>query len=264
VRIDLDIKQIDTLIRRIWTGQLSLFNLPVSLYTEIAVIMETGVFTGYGATLTAFDIQSPDYGTLKALRDNVYFFSAAKTFQEVKAMQSFIFTADGFKRSFRDFKKDAIQVFDRFNDAWLETEYNTAIAASQSASEWAAIEKDKDIFPLLRYVTQQDEVVREDHKPLNGLVFPVDDPFWRNHMPPNGFNCRCTVEQLEPDESKVTELTKELAGEIDDSTPELFRVNFAKDEIIFKEQGKGRHPYFNVADKYKVLKDNHFNLPRPR
>lgn len=264
MRLDLDFKQIDTLIRRIWTGQLSLFNLPVSLYTEIAVVLETGVFSGYGATLAAFDIENPDYATLKALRDNTYFFSAAKTFQEVKAMQSFIFTPDGFKRSFKDFKKDAVQVFDRFNDNWLETEYNTAISASRNASEWSEIEKDKENFPLIKYVTQNDENVRHDHKVLDGLVFPVDHQFWKDHLPPNGFNCRCYVEQLMEGEEEETKLTKELAKDIDESTPDLFKVNFAKDQVIFKETGKGSHPYFKVADKYKVLKDNHFNLPKPR
>ena len=134
MRLDLDFKEIDTLIRRVWTGQISLFNLPVSLYTEIAVILETGVFTGYGATLTAIDIESPAYEMVKSFRDNTYFFSAAKTFLEVNAMQSFIFTPDGFKRSFKEFKKDAVQVFDRFNDSWLESEFNTAIAEAQNGS----------------------------------------------------------------------------------------------------------------------------------
>lgn len=261
--IDLSKKRLDEIFKGIWTGRIQATNLPVDLYTAIALLLEKGLFSGFGGTLQSYDLNSPDLDVLKALRKNTYFFSAAKTFQEVKATQAFIFTPDGFRRSFTDFKKDAEKVMDVFNEAWLETEYNTTIAAAQSAAEWIDIQEDKDIFPLLRYVTQKDENVRHSHRSLDGIVKPVNDPFWRNNMPPNGWNCRCHVEQLEEGDTPETKLTEERQDQVNAATDDLFKVNFARDKVVFKEDGRYQHEYFKVAKKYEVLKNNHFNLPRP-
>ena len=34
------------------------------------------------------------------------------------------------------------------------------------------------------------------YKILEAIVRPVDDQFWNTYYPPNGWNCRCSVEQL--------------------------------------------------------------------
>ena len=41
------------------------------------------------------------------------------------------------------------------------------------------------------YRTMQDERVREEHQLLDGVALPKDDPFWKDHTPPLGWNCRC-------------------------------------------------------------------------
>ena len=33
--------------------------------------------------------------------------------------------------------------------------------------------------------------MRASHKPFDGLVLPIDNEFWREHYPPNGWRCRC-------------------------------------------------------------------------
>ena len=61
---------------------------------------------------------------------------------------------------------------------------------------WERIERVAERRPWLRYVAVQDARTRPEHMAWHGTVLPVDHPFWRSHYPPNGWRCRCTVEQL--------------------------------------------------------------------
>ena len=47
-----------------------------------------------------------------------------------------------------------------------------------------------------RYVTAQDEKVRVSHQAQNGVTLPKEHVFWSVWWPPNGWNCRCTIEVL--------------------------------------------------------------------
>lgn len=47
---------------------------------------------------------------------------------------------------------------------------------------------------FFRYVTVGDHRVRPQHRAWQGIVLPIDHPFWATHYPPNGFNCRCHVQ----------------------------------------------------------------------
>lgn len=50
------------------------------------------------------------------------------------------------------------------------------------------------------YVTVGDDRVRPNHELLNGTRLPKDHAFWQENMPPNGYNCRCTVIEIFRDE----------------------------------------------------------------
>lgn len=51
-------------------------------------------------------------------------------------------------------------------------------------------------LPFWRYRTMEDERVRPNHAALDGFVAAADDPVWSYIYPPNGFNCRCSVDPL--------------------------------------------------------------------
>ena len=65
-----------------------------------------------------------------------------------------------------------------------------------SRGRWQAIERRALSRPWLRYVSILDERTRPDHARWHGTVLRWDHPFWQAHYPPNGWNCRCTVQQL--------------------------------------------------------------------
>lgn len=50
--------------------------------------------------------------------------------------------------------------------------------------------------PYWRYTTAGDERVRPSHAAMNDRVYSAEDPIWNEWYPPNGFNCRCSVEAI--------------------------------------------------------------------
>ena len=65
---------------------------------------------------------------------------------------------------------------------------------------WQAIERLKETRPYLRYVAVRDERTRPKRRSWHGTVLPVDHPWWNTRYPPNGWNCRCIVQQLSGDD----------------------------------------------------------------
>jgi SPP1 gp7 family putative phage head morphogenesis protein len=49
---------------------------------------------------------------------------------------------------------------------------------------------------FIRLMTAGDHRVRDSHALMHGVVLPVRHPWWQTRWPPNGFNCRCTVQIL--------------------------------------------------------------------
>lgn len=82
-------------------------------------------------------------------------------------------------------------------DQWrAELIFRTQIAQAQAAGRWRQIERLKVSRPWLRYLTAGDHRVRPAHAAWHNVILRHDDPWWETHFPPNGFNCRCHVQQL--------------------------------------------------------------------
>lgn len=78
----------------------------------------------------------------------------------------------------------------------LRTIYDTNMRMAHSAGRWERIERLKDRRPYLRYIAIQDERTRQTHRAWHNTVLPADHAFWDTHYPPNGWRCRCSVQQL--------------------------------------------------------------------
>lgn len=78
----------------------------------------------------------------------------------------------------------------------LKTIYDTNLRTSYAAGHWERIETNKRTAPYVMYSAVLDGRTREAHRAWNGRVLRADDPWWKTHTPPNGWNCRCTVIQL--------------------------------------------------------------------
>lgn len=196
-----------------------------------------GSFTdGYGKDFSNY-AESP--AKKLNLNKNLYRFSAAKTYQELAKIN----LARQNNPNFADFKKEALKVNEEYNIQYLQTEFNTANRSGAMAEKWQKIEKQKDLYPNLTYKTVKDNRVREEHKNLQDITKPVDDPFWDKWYPPNGWHCRCYVTQTD--------------GEVTPGTPEGnptpgFHGNVGKNDMVFNEN---EHPYFVFpAEDVKKIK----------
>jgi SPP1 gp7 family putative phage head morphogenesis protein len=78
----------------------------------------------------------------------------------------------------------------------LNTIFDTNLRSSYAAGRWERINEVKKARPYLRYLAVLDERTRDKHRQWHDVILPVDDPFWQQYYPPNGWRCRCSVQQL--------------------------------------------------------------------
>lgn len=198
---------------------------------------------GYGQNFANIDFNTPDADMLDHLATNVYSFSYAKNLAELNALSSAMIGADGKLLSYVDFKQEAVKIVGEFRGAWLEAEYELAVAGGQMASKWLEFEKTGE-QTLLRYSTVKDARVSDICRPLEGIQKPIHDAFWNTHYPPNHFRCRCDVDRLVS--GTTTPDSKVPAVDI----PPMLRTNLAKDKLVFPIN----HPYYQGVSKTDAAK----------
>ena len=245
--------QIKDLIKGIEDGSIDEWNLPKNYYKALVEYLSKGVLEGFSATIE--DLK--DNVLLQELTTNVHMFGAAKTYQEVQAMNALLVDEEGVIRSSREFNKVARELYDNWNDNWGRTEYNTAVGQSQMASKWSEIEKQKDIMGSLLYSAIVDATTSDICLPLDGMVAKVDDPIWDKVSPLNHFNCRCVLLQVNDED---TMNNSERLDQVEPLMNPIFINNPGKTGEIFTKD----HPYFEVDKEAKDYAKRNFDLPLPK
>ncbi|RYF26586.1 MAG: DUF935 family protein [Flavobacteriales bacterium] len=196
------------------------------------------VLKGFGDSDVS-DFETPDNSLIEALRNNIQKFSAAKTYQELQAINDALIDRNNKLREWKEFKIAAEQIAEQ-NLTWLKTEYETAIGSGQMAAKWKQIQEQKALFPLLQFDAVIDEHSTDLCSSLHMVIKPVDDDFWKLYFPLNHFNCRSTVRQL-----RDGEITPDDQIEYPVNMPEMFKKNLAAEGVAFPED----HPYFKDVPK---------------
>lgn len=116
-------------------------------------------------------------------------------------------------KTFHDFKKECEAYFtekDASKKLWqMQNVFYTNL---QTAYNVGRFKKQKELakhFPYLRYSAVHDSRTRPVHLALDGLIYPIDHPFWDTWYPPNGFQCRCGTRSLTKGQVKRLGLTVE-------------------------------------------------------
>jgi hypothetical protein len=78
----------------------------------------------------------------------------------------------------------------------LKTIYQSNLRSARAAGQWERAQRTKESLPYLLYELGPSKNHRDKHVSWAGTLLPVDDPWWRDHMPPNGYGCKCRVRQV--------------------------------------------------------------------
>ena len=176
------------------------------------------------------------------LHNDTFLFSGFKTYHEAREISALLLDNEtGTFKSFEKFLDEVREINSRYNSNYLQAEYNFAVQSTQMAVKWHDFQHDGDRY-LLQYRTANDGLVRPEHQALHNTTLPIDDPFWDSYTPPLGWNCRCTVVQVNRGKYPVSDSAAAIrAGEAATAKPkqQIFRFNPGKTERVFPP----RHPY---------------------
>lgn len=75
--------------------------------------------------------------------------------------------------------------------------FDVNMRTSYAAGRWARAAANAADRPYLRYVAVMDDRTRPEHRAWHGTILPIDHPWWDQHFPPCGWNCRCTTSTLD-------------------------------------------------------------------
>ncbi|MFM2385693.1 MAG: hypothetical protein RL660_450 [Bacteroidota bacterium] len=228
--------QLEAFAKRIHSGELTTGQVDEAIAALVQQHLWQGVTTGYGKQITDLDWDTPDKIMMAKLEANTFYFSAAKNYWHIATLNEALIGADGKALPWAQFKQKALEINNQVLVHRLQAEYNHAIASSQMARKWVEIQEAKELYPYLRYRTAGDANVRPEHKAWHNMLKPVDDAFWRTHYPPNGWNCRCTVEQVRDGKPSTQPYTS-------DSIPQIFQINVGQQAVVYPP----RHPYYALA-----------------
>ena len=84
----------------------------------------------------------------------------------------------------------------------LRTIYQSNLRAARAAGQWDRAQRTKKTHPYFLYELGPSKEHRDQHRAWAGTLLPVDDPWWDDHFPPNGWGCKCRVRQVSKAEAE--------------------------------------------------------------
>jgi len=235
--------EIEPILERIHRGQLNPDNLPKDIYDFILENLMGSLENGFGEDIGSLTPGSRKDIFVRESKRNVKDFAGHKVYQQVKVLSEM---SEG--KSFEKFRSEGIGTFRKFNETYQEAEQQATFRKSRAGNHWSRIKENADLYPLLRYRTQGDDRVRDEHRDLEGITKPQDDPFWNTYFPPNGWKCRCP----KPRQMRSGEQSTVDEGDLNEPD-EMFNDNPGKTGKVFKDD----HPYFQLPKgKEKASRDN--------
>jgi len=239
--------------RKAWEAKGNMF-LYTDLFDHYAEVLLESFESGWNTKSVQLADLGFEYGYTDpkiqtAWEMNLFKFSAIRASYQSAEVNAIYRKSKNFDEFYRTLKK-TYGVEDKRH---LETEWNTANAAGESASTYYRLLGQTKIFKYWKYMTQADGRVRVGHEKLHGCIFKWDDPIWDIIMPPNGWNCRCFIVPMTEAEVTEADLTrsKKVMEELYNSEAWVlfeksgFNYNMANTKEVFSQS----HQYSKTPEK---------------
>lgn len=175
---------IERLANQIYNGEVKPQDLDRDLVLKNYAAFNKAAEAGYGS-----EYYKADKG--RAIRENLLKYAGAKSYNLMQQLE--VLKGDCTDKA--EFTTKAKRLVNLHNNTYLDAEKQFVSRSAETAHDWQQFEEDKDLYPNLMFRTMMDDLVRDEHQKLDGIVKAVDDPFWNTHTPPLGYRCRCTLEQ---------------------------------------------------------------------
>lgn len=128
-----------------------------------------------------------------AVKRNNAVFSAFKVHRMQNEIAAQLLDSGGNLKSFSQFKRDTADLVDHHTEAWLQTEYNTAVTRAHQAADWQQFLQEKDILPNLKWLPSTSITPGLDHMVFWNRIWSIDDPFLEEHRPGDRWGCKCSL-----------------------------------------------------------------------
>jgi hypothetical protein len=96
--------------------------------------------------------------------------------------------------------------------------YDANIRTANAAGLWERIWRTREVLPFLIYMETTSAEPRDEHLAWahQPVVLAITDPWWETHFPPNGWQCKCWVLQVDEDDARASGWTPDAkAPELD-------------------------------------------------
>lgn len=89
----------------------------------------------------------------------------------------------------------------------LDNIFRTNVQGAYGRGRWCQQQQNKVERPYLMRDGINDIRQRLEHKALDGLIRPIDDPIWQTCSAPSGYRCRCIQRSLTTEQAKAKGIT---------------------------------------------------------
>lgn len=89
----------------------------------------------------------------------------------------------------------------------LDNIFRTNIQGAYGRGRWYQQQENKVERPYLMRDGVNDNRQRPEHKILDGIIRPIDDAFWIESYPPDGYRCRCIARSLTKSQAEAKGIT---------------------------------------------------------